>query len=150
MTTFDQIKQIIRSYGVAHELVTPEATIDEDMGLHSLDTFLIVIEAEEKFGVHITDDVLTSILTVQDAVDAVDHALSNWGSGGMTSDHQITIRVEDGKKTVLLGIAFGLCAGLIAGFVITVLGQAAIDDKREATGLFTHDGKVFQLTEIHR
>lgn len=80
MTTFDQMKDIIiECTGVDGGLVKPEAKFIDDIGLDSLDIVEIILAAEEWFGVNISDEVLEAIVTVQDAIDAVDHATSDTG-----------------------------------------------------------------------
>lgn len=79
-TTFERLKEIlVYTSGVNDELITPDATIADDLGFDSLDMVECVMAAEDEFGVMIDDEVLEKIVTVQDAVSAIDHALSNSG-----------------------------------------------------------------------
>jgi acyl carrier protein len=80
MTTFDKVKKIIiECTGVNGDLIKPEALFDEDIGLDSLDTIEIVMEPEMQFGCEIDDSTLAIIMSVQDAVNAVDMALGRKG-----------------------------------------------------------------------
>lgn len=80
MSTFDQVKKIIVDCtGASADLIKPEAVLDEDVGLDSLDTVDIVMAAEEHFGVEIPDEAIAVVMTVQDAVNAVDEALAARG-----------------------------------------------------------------------
>jgi acyl carrier protein len=50
--------------------ITPESTL-ESLEIDSLDTFDIIFEAEEKFGIKVPNEEVT-IKTVQDVVDLID------------------------------------------------------------------------------
>lgn len=77
MTTFERLREIIVDCaGVDPELITPEASIVDDLGFDSLDLVEAVMAAEDAFGVSLDDEVLEKIITVQDAVSAVDQALN--------------------------------------------------------------------------
>jgi acyl carrier protein len=76
MTTFERLKDIIIDrIGVDEALITPEALLVNDLGFDSLDLVEIVMAAEDAFAVMIDDEVLEKILTVHDAVSAIDAAL---------------------------------------------------------------------------
>jgi len=74
--TFDRLKAIIvECVGVNDwTSITPEADLVDDVGLDSLDTVEIVMAAEEHFGVEIDDADVALVVTMQDAVNAVDKA----------------------------------------------------------------------------
>lgn len=81
MTTFERLKDIIKDLtGVDGSFITPEALLVDDLDLDSLDLVEIVMAAEDAFGVMIDDEVLEKILTVHDAVLAIDAALSSKGA----------------------------------------------------------------------
>lgn len=75
MTTFERLKDIITDRTGVDEIITPEALLVDDLDLDSLDLVEIVMAAEDAFGVMIDDEVLEKILTVQDAVSAIDATL---------------------------------------------------------------------------
>lgn len=58
---------------VPHELadVQPESRLIEDIGIDSLGTYELVMDAEDRFGIQINDDQLLEVKTVRDVVDFV-------------------------------------------------------------------------------
>lgn len=74
--TFDRLKAIIvECVGVSDwTSITREADLVDDVGLDSLDTVEIVMAAEEHFGVEIEDSDVVLVVTMQDAVSAVNKA----------------------------------------------------------------------------
>lgn len=73
MTIFEQVRQIIvDQLGVDEKMVTPEASLIEDLGADSLDIVDLVIDIEQKFGFETPDEDAEKIITVQDAVDVVE------------------------------------------------------------------------------
>lgn len=75
MNTFEKIKQIIVDHtGTPAEKVVPEADLDADLYLDSLDKVEVVMVVEVEFDCEISDEALEAIATVQDAVSAVDKA----------------------------------------------------------------------------
>ena len=58
--------------GVDKVQVTTTAKIAEDLGADSLDTVELVQVLEEKFGVSIPNEDVSSIKTVQDVIDYID------------------------------------------------------------------------------
>lgn len=80
MSTFDKFKEIVVNHlGVDASAVTPEAEIIEDLGADSLDLVEMVMASEADFDVVILDEVLETVVTVQDAVNAIENALSSSG-----------------------------------------------------------------------
>jgi acyl carrier protein len=78
MSTYERLKDIIVDRtGVDEALISPEALLVDDLRFDSLDLIEIVMAAEDAFGVMIDDEVLEKILTVHDAVSAIDAALSS-------------------------------------------------------------------------
>lgn len=76
-TTFERLKEIIVNLtGIPEQIVKPEASLEDDLCLDSLDMIEIVMAAEDEFGTVVEDDVLEQIKTVQDAVSAIDASLS--------------------------------------------------------------------------
>lgn len=71
MDTFETLRQIISDkFEKDPSEITPEATF-ETLDIDSLDTFDIIFEAEEKFGIKVPNEEV-SIKTVQDVVNLID------------------------------------------------------------------------------
>ncbi len=69
----DRVKKIIvDQLGVEEELVTPDASVVEDLGADSLDTVELVMALEEEFGVEIPDEDAEKITRVREAVDYIE------------------------------------------------------------------------------
>lgn len=49
--------------------VTPEMTFADDLGADSLDLLQIVMGMEDQFNLHFSEEELSTIVTVQDAMD---------------------------------------------------------------------------------
>ncbi len=70
---FDRVKKIVVEHlGSDHDKVTAEATFIDDLGADSLDTVELVMAFEEEFGVEIPDHEAEVILTVGQAVTAIE------------------------------------------------------------------------------
>lgn len=54
--------------------VTPDTTFVEDLGADSLDVFQIITEVEEVFGIEIPQEEAEKIVSVGDAVAAIQQA----------------------------------------------------------------------------
>jgi len=61
--------------GVEAAKVVPTASFAVDLGADSLDMVELVMEAEESFGIEITEDEAENLKTVQDAFDVVANKL---------------------------------------------------------------------------
>lgn len=71
MDTFETLRDIIANkFEKDPAIVTPDATF-ETLEIDSLDTFDIIFEAEEKFGIKVPNEEV-AIKTVQDVVDLID------------------------------------------------------------------------------
>ena len=71
MDTFETLRKIIvDKFDKPIEEVTPDATF-ESLDIDSLDTFDIIFEAEEKFGIKVPNEQV-DIKTVQDVVNLLD------------------------------------------------------------------------------
>lgn len=69
---FEKIKEIIvETINVDEELITPEATLMEDLGIDSLSAVELAMELETEFDIRIEDDELANLKTVQDIIDVV-------------------------------------------------------------------------------
>lgn len=70
---FEKIKEIIvETINVDEGLITPEATLQEDLGIDSLSAVELAMELETEFDIRIEDDELENLKTVQDVVDVVE------------------------------------------------------------------------------
>jgi len=78
MSTLERLKEIYLDAN-GKPLVSTHGHLVEDLGLDSLDTCELLMRAEDEFGVMLDDEVLEKIVTVQDAVDAIDAALEAKG-----------------------------------------------------------------------
>jgi acyl carrier protein len=71
LDTFETLRRIItEKFEKTAEEVTPDATF-ESLEIDSLDTFDIIFEAEEKFGIKVPNEQV-DIKTVQDVVNLID------------------------------------------------------------------------------
>ncbi len=77
MTTLQVLQDIlVRDYHVAPDLVTPEATLTT-LGLDSLSVIELMFKIEDVFGLTITDDTPTNLVTVADVVAYIDSLLAD-------------------------------------------------------------------------
>ena len=67
-------KIVVEHLGVEDAKVVSEASFIDDLGADSLDTVELVMAFEEEFSIEIPDDAAEKILTVQDAVDYIQHS----------------------------------------------------------------------------
>jgi len=65
---------IVDKLGVSEEEVTPEATIQQDLGADSLDTVDLIMDFEREFEVKIPEDDAEKIQTVGDAIKYIENA----------------------------------------------------------------------------
>ena len=71
--TFDKLKAIIvEQFDVDESLVTPEADMQEDLGVDSLDVVDLIVIISEGFDIEIPDEVVDNIKTVGDIVAYID------------------------------------------------------------------------------
>jgi acyl carrier protein len=71
LDTFETLRDIIATkFEKAADDITPESTF-ESLEIDSLDTFDIIFEAEEKFGIKVPNEEV-AIKTVQDVVTLID------------------------------------------------------------------------------
>jgi len=68
---------IANQLGVDKEIVTPEASVVDDLGADSLDVVELVMALEEAFDLEIPDEVAEKIRTVKDIFDYLDKASRN-------------------------------------------------------------------------
>ena len=71
--TFDKLKAIIvEQLDVDEALVTPEADMQEDLGIDSLDVVDLIVIISEEFDIEIPDEAVDNIKTVGDIVAYID------------------------------------------------------------------------------
>ena len=61
--------------GVDPEEVTEDKNFADDLGANSLDRMEIVMQIEDELGIQVPDDQLEKIVTVGDALEAINAAL---------------------------------------------------------------------------
>ncbi len=67
---FEALKEVLSvRLRVQEELIKPEATLAEDLGLDSIDMMTAVMAIEEKFGIEVSDSEVETIVTLNDAVE---------------------------------------------------------------------------------
>jgi acyl carrier protein len=70
MTLEEKITEIIaEQLNVTKEECVPEASFIDDLGADSLDLVELIMEMEENFEIHITDEELEKIRTIKDVTD---------------------------------------------------------------------------------
>jgi acyl carrier protein len=78
LDTFETLREIIvRKFEKKAEDITLESAL-ESLEIDSLDTFDIIFEAEEKFGIVVSNDEV-AIKTVQDVVSLIDRLRAEQG-----------------------------------------------------------------------
>ena len=65
-------KVLTDAINVDPTLVTPEAKLDEDLGIDSLTAVELALELESAFDIRVEDDELAALKTVQDIIDLVE------------------------------------------------------------------------------
>ena len=69
---FDELKEIILDYlGVDDLEIKEDSSLNDDLGLTSLDMITIIGEIEDRFNIQMEDEVMYSIKTAKDAVDYI-------------------------------------------------------------------------------
>lgn len=75
---FNRVQGVVaEQLGVEPEQVTPEAEFVQDLNADSLDLVELIMQLEEEFGIEISDDEATNIVTVKDAVDFIQENASS-------------------------------------------------------------------------
>lgn len=75
---FDQIKKVlVEAINVDEEEVTPEAKLNEDLGIDSLAAVELALELENTFDIRIEDEELAKLVTVQDVMDIIEKKKQN-------------------------------------------------------------------------
>jgi acyl carrier protein len=68
----EALREHLVGRGVDAEKVTPEADLQKDLGLDSLDTVEMTVGLEDRFGIEIPDEELEDVRTVNDAIDLIE------------------------------------------------------------------------------
>ncbi len=69
----EQIKKVlVDAINVDEEAVTPEAKLNDDLGIDSLAAVELALELETEFDVRIEDEELAKLETVQDIIDIIE------------------------------------------------------------------------------
>jgi acyl carrier protein len=69
---FDALKEHLVGRGIEADKITPQADLQSDLGLDSLDTVEMTVGLEDRFGIEIPDSELEGVKTVNDAVELID------------------------------------------------------------------------------
>ncbi|HME73199.1 MAG TPA: acyl carrier protein [Myxococcota bacterium] len=73
---FDHVREILQTeFAVDEQLVVPEARLQEDLDLDSLDAIVLASHLEQALGLVVEEDRLKEIRTVKDIADVVEELL---------------------------------------------------------------------------
>lgn len=76
MTVAENVKNIlIEQLGVDADEVTPDASLEQDLGMDSLDAVEIVMAFEEEYGIEIPDEDAQKVTKVSDIVAYLERRL---------------------------------------------------------------------------
>ena len=74
--TFDQVKELIMdTTGCGEDVITLEASLEDDLGMDSLDAVELSMALEEAFDITIEEDKLAGFKTVEDIVNYIDSVI---------------------------------------------------------------------------
>ncbi|MCI6272535.1 MAG: acyl carrier protein [Erysipelotrichaceae bacterium] len=69
----EQVKKVlVESINVDENLITPEASLSDDLGIDSLSAVELSLELESNFQIRIEDEELANLKTVQDIIDIIE------------------------------------------------------------------------------
>ena len=72
---FEKLKELlVEELQINPDEITPEAELANDLGINSIELADLVMMCEEKFGIEIADDDVTTFLTVGDVVEYLENA----------------------------------------------------------------------------
>jgi acyl carrier protein len=78
MTLFNEIREIVsKQLNVDESEIKPESKLTDDLGADSVDLAELIFIMEEKFDIEISDKDTKDIVTVDDAVKAVEERIIN-------------------------------------------------------------------------
>jgi acyl carrier protein len=79
---FEKVKKVVvEQLSVDPEKVSESASFIDDLGADSLDLVELVMAFEEEFDIEIPDEAAEKILSIQDAVDYINHKLASSAAG---------------------------------------------------------------------
>lgn len=67
---------LVENYGLRYDEITPEANLDENLDLDSLDRVEFLTKIEDKFNIRAQDDDLETLKTVQDVITYIDDRIN--------------------------------------------------------------------------
>ena len=69
----EQIKKVlVDALNIDEETITPEANLNDDLGIDSLAAVELALELETEFDIRIEDDELAKLETVQDIINIIE------------------------------------------------------------------------------
>jgi len=78
MTLFNKIREIVsKQLNIDESEIKPESKLTDDLGADSVDLAELIFIMEEKFDIEISDKDTKDIVTVDDAVKAVEERIIN-------------------------------------------------------------------------
>ncbi len=73
MTILEQITELlVAGFDLSRETVTPDARLESDLGINSLELAELALRCDEEFGVEIDDDDIHRLITVQDVANYIE------------------------------------------------------------------------------
>jgi long-chain acyl-CoA synthetase len=100
-----RILEVIRAAAPHGTAVTPDANLELDLGLDSMERVELLSKLEHEFGVDVPDEVAQEILTVRNLVDAIDPAAAAAGASPASSvDPWARVLTADDSDPVLAAI----------------------------------------------
>ena len=73
---FEKVKEVmINTLNCDEEKITPQAVLDDDLNIDSLDAVELVMALEEEYRIKIPDTELENMKTVQNIVDCIEKYL---------------------------------------------------------------------------
>ena len=71
---FEKVRRILaKQLEIDEDRITMDTNIVEDLGADSLDLVELIMELEEEFGIVITDEAASSLVTVKEIVQFLDN-----------------------------------------------------------------------------
>lgn len=69
----NELKEMICNYVEAEpESITPDSQFINDLGFNSFDFMCLLGEIEEKYNIHVNEEEIIGLSTVQDAIDYIE------------------------------------------------------------------------------
>ena len=73
MTILEQITAMLaESFALSPDAVTPDARLEADLGINSLELAELALRCDEEFGVEIDDDDIHRLITVGDVASYIE------------------------------------------------------------------------------